>query len=113
MKKQLPSSIVIYGRTMTFAGFGCYPYDCQAKDKWPNAAIYQNIQERTWTHEHAFDFKFRNELNDNYNPILLECSFTSAPLYKVCDTELNRKYHPELVGKYLTHTVPYCTVKVI
>jgi hypothetical protein len=109
---KIPSSVVIYGRTMFFAGFGKFPYDCIAKDKYPQAAIYLTVDGSSWTHQFSGDFILRNETKDQFNAPLFKGSFTSAPLYKVLDNELNRKHYPELIGKYITSTLPYARIKL-
>ena len=45
----LPASIVIYGKTLTQAGRGAYPYDCADKRLYPNAMVYKG--DGCWTHE--------------------------------------------------------------
>lgn len=41
----------------------------------------------------------------------LNCySFTSAPLFRVVDCEVNRSYYPGLINKYLTNPPSYCIV---
>jgi hypothetical protein len=110
--KKLPSSVVIYGKTMNFAGFGNFPYECGAKDKYPHAAIYLSTDGSAWTHEYAADFTLRNQSGDHYNQPLFQVSFTSAPLYKVVDCEINRRFAPEMIGKYVAVTIPYTRLKV-
>lgn len=111
----LPSSIVVFGKTMTFAGHGKFPYPCIAKDLYPGAAIYKfaGAGWNTWTHEYAIDFLNRDKSKDHHNSLLLHGSLTSASLYKVVDNEINRRYFPELVGKYVLNPIPYCLVKTV
>jgi hypothetical protein len=42
--------ICFCGAPMAFAGYGAYPYDCTAKDKCPDAAIYYavNCEHQGW-----------------------------------------------------------------
>lgn len=37
---EYPDTITKYGKTLKAVGLGKYPYDCIAKDKFPNAMIY-------------------------------------------------------------------------
>jgi hypothetical protein len=42
--------IAVYGNVLKPVGRGKYPYDCLAKDKWPDAMIYRG--DGCWDHEY-------------------------------------------------------------
>lgn len=41
------------GHVMEQAGRGNYPYDCAAKDKWPNDMVFTCSICHSWNHEHG------------------------------------------------------------
>jgi len=49
--KPYPREIVYLGTTLKAIGLGAYPYDCKAKDDYPNAMIYQS-ETGAWTSLH-------------------------------------------------------------
>ena len=39
------------GMVLTFVGYGAYPYPCESRDKFPDAAVYGNDEKGAWTSE--------------------------------------------------------------
>lgn len=58
-----PTSIELYGKRLEAIGRGKYPYECRAKDKWPNAMIYYS-PDAGWDHEHSPCFLRRDKSKD-------------------------------------------------
>ena len=61
----LPSSIELYGKRLYAIGRGKYPYDCRAKDEWPDGMIYYS-PDAGWDHEHSPCFLRRDQSKDRY-----------------------------------------------
>jgi hypothetical protein len=67
----LPQHITLFNKRMTLAGYGCFPYECKAKDMHPNAGIYYTDDKAGWTHQYASDFKYRDQSKDVYSSVPL------------------------------------------
>lgn len=61
----LPAQIHIWGKDLVAVGRGKYPYECEAKDKHPDAMIYEG--DGNWTDQYSTAFEARDKTKDVFS----------------------------------------------